>query len=195
MEQRELKILRIKSLIIVSFLSKYTELESVIKTIFQREIAGIDHRHKSKLYFMYGCSSVSAYYDIEKERISLANNCSYSDDELFKSLTMDKLIKFNRKENLIRPFDFEIPLKQNKAVSVTFYDCCIKLTKMRNILAHEIINCSFTDKEVIEKLSDIYISTLDYEWFEDGDISIMDDSSKSIISNYSYICDFISKLN
>jgi len=195
MEQRELRILRIKSLIIVSFLSKYSELESVIKTKFQREILEIEHRHKSKLYFMYGCSSVSAYYDIEKERISLANNRSYSDDEVFKGLTMDKLIKYDRKEKIIPSFNFEISLKQNKAVSVTFHDCCIKLTKMRNILAHEIINCSFTDKEVIENLSDGFISTLDYEWFEDGDISIMDDSSKSIISNYSYLYDLIQILN
>ena len=58
MEQRELKILRIKSLIIVSFLSKYSELEDIIKNTFQREILQIEHRHKSKLYFMYGCSSV-----------------------------------------------------------------------------------------------------------------------------------------
>ena len=195
MEQRELKILRIKSLIIVSFLSKYSELEDILKNTFQREILQIEHRHKSKLYFMYGCSSVSAYYDIDKERISLANNRSYSDDEVFKSLTMDKLIKYDRKEKLIHSFNFEIQLKQNKVISVTFHDCCIKLTKMRNILAHEIINCTFTDKEVIEKLSDGYISTLDYEWFEDGDISIMDDSSKSIISNYSFMCDLISKLN
>lgn len=195
MEQRELKILRIKSLIIVSFLSKYSELESTIKSTFQREILEIEHRHKSKLYFMYGCSSVSVYYDIEKERISLANSRSYADDEMFKSLTMDKLIKYDRKEKLISSFKFEIPFKQNKAVSVTFHDCCIKLTKMRNILAHEIINCSFNDNEVIEKLSDGYISRLDYEWFEDGDISIMDDSSKCIISNYSFMCDLIAKLS
>ena len=104
MEQRELKILRIKSLIIVSFLSKYSELEDIIKNTFQREILQIEHRHKSKLYFMYGCSSVSAYYDIDKERISLANNRSYSDDEVFKSLTMDKLIKYDRKEKLIHSF-------------------------------------------------------------------------------------------
>lgn len=65
---------------------------------------------------------------------------------------------------------------------------------MRNILAHEIINCYFSDKEVIEKLSDGYI-TLYYEWFEDGDISIMDGSSKAIISNYSYLCDLIAVLN
>ena len=36
---------------------------------------------------------------------------------------------------------------------------------MRNILAHEILNCNFTDKEVIEKLSDGNISNLKYEWF------------------------------
>ena len=41
MEQRELKILRIKSLIIVSFLSKYSELEDIIKNTFQREILQI----------------------------------------------------------------------------------------------------------------------------------------------------------
>lgn len=46
MEQRELKILRIKSLIIVSFLSKYSELEDIIKNTFQREILQIEHRHK-----------------------------------------------------------------------------------------------------------------------------------------------------
>lgn len=194
MEQRELKILQVKSLIIVSFLSKYSELESIIKSIFQRDILAVEHHYKSKLYFMYGCSSVSAYYDIEKERISLANNRSYSDNEIFSSLTMDKLIKFDRKDKLIPSFNFEIPLKQSKTVLVTFHDCCIKLTKMRNILSHEILNCNFTDKEVIEKLSDGNISNLKYEWFEDGDISIMDDISKSIISNYSYVCDLIDRL-
>lgn len=194
MEQRELKILRVKSLIIVSFLSKYSGLESIIKSVFQRDILEVEHRHKSKLYFMYGCSSVSVYYDLEKERISLANNRSYSDNEVFTSLTMDKLIKFDRKDRLIPSFNFEVPLKQSKAVSVTFHDCCIKLTKMRNILAHEILNCNFTDKEVIEKLSDGNISNLKYEWFEDGDVSIMDDSSKSIISNYCYLCDLIATL-
>lgn len=58
MEQRELKILQVKSLIIVSFLSKYSELESIIKSIFQRDILAVEHHYKSKLYFMYGCSSV-----------------------------------------------------------------------------------------------------------------------------------------
>lgn len=194
MEQRELKVLRIKSLIVVSFMSKYSELERLIKTIFQHEICKIEHRHKSKLYFMYGCSAVSAYYDLDKERISLSNNRAYSDDEMFTSLTMDKLIKFDRKDKLIRAFDFELPLKQNKAIFVTFHDCCIKLTKMRNILAHEIVNCSFTDKEVIENFSDVNISKLQYDWFEDGDVSIMDGSSKSIISNYDFMCDIIKEL-
>lgn len=195
MEQRELMALRIKSLIIVSFLKKYSEFEKKVKDIFQKNIIEIEHRYKSKLYFMYGCSSVSTYYNIEKEQVSLASNRSYSDKEIFSGLTLDKLIKFDRKDNLISVFQFEIPLKQNKAISVPFHDCCIKLTKMRNILAHEIIDCTFNSNEVIENLSDNYISNLDFDWFEEGDVGLMDENSKSIISNYTYLCDLINKLN
>lgn len=196
MDTRELIKLQIKSLLIVQYISNYSKLEKLILNIFQQCIVQQDHKYKSKLYFMYGCQiGNSAYYDIEREQLAISN-VKYNEDESFRNLTLNKIIKFDRKEQIINEFNFNIDSIQTKSLSFSFHDSVIKFINMRNKLAHELDSISFHEtKDVVEKLSLHKIDQFDFQWLKGLDLSNMDDDSINIISNLKYIKILIDKLS
>ena len=93
MDQSELIKLQIKSLLIVHYVSTFSTLEKIIKQIFQEKIVIKEHKHKSKLYFAYGCMvGNDVYYDFENESLHLNGTRKYKDDELFNNLNISFLI-------------------------------------------------------------------------------------------------------
>lgn len=188
MDQSELIKLQIKSLLIVHYASKYSVLEKIIKKTFQERIIIKEHRHKSKLYFAYGCMvGNDIYYDFEKESLHLIGTRKYKDEELFNNLNINKIIKFDRKEHLIEDFQITINSIQTKNLSYTLHDAIIKLIEMRNILAHEVEEINFKDKHIIDQLSLDCIVQYPLECLEGLDIHKMDNISISIYSNLIYM--------
>ena len=196
MDQSELIKLQIKSLLIVHYVSTYSVLEKVIKKIFQERIVVKEHKHKSKLYFAYGCMvGNDVYYDFENESLCLNGIRKYKDDELFKNLSINKIIKFDRKEHLIEDFDTTIDSIQTKNLSYTLHDVIIKLIEMRNVLAHEVDNIIFKEKHIVDNLSIEHIKMHPYYWLEGLDVNRIDNESLAIYSNLIYMELVIKKLS
>lgn len=180
----------IDSIIIVKFMIEYDKFEKEVKRIFQEQIKQVEHKNKSVLYFYYGCTVGNEWrIDYDNRSIERSNHRKYDDNEMFKSLTLDKINKFLRKERIIHCFNFEINSLQTKMAAYTFYDSCEKLTKMRNFLAHSISRITeFREESFIELLSDNKIEEHIYEWI-DNSIPIHDltHMSKIICSNIIYM--------
>jgi hypothetical protein len=196
MDQSELIKLQIKSLLIVHYVSTFSTLEKIIKQIFQEKIVIKEHKHKSKLYFAYGCMvGNDVYYDFENESLHLNGTRKYKDDELFNNLNINKIIKFDRKEHLIENFGITIDSVQTKNLSYTLHDVVIKLIEMRNVLAHEVDNIIFKEKHIVDNLSIECIKKYPYEWLEGLDVTRIDNESLAIYSNLIYMELVIKKLS
>lgn len=196
MDTKQKIILQIKSLLIVHFISTYAKLEKSLLAIFKKEIVGIEHKHKSKLYFIYGgLIGTNVYYDHDKECLSLSGNKGYDENDLFNSLNINKIIKFSRKNTLIDGFKFDIDSIQNKSLSFPFHDSCNKLINMRNKLAHELDLINFKDVDIIENLSSKHVKENVFDWLDGLDISLMDETSIAIFSNLVYMNKIITQLN
>lgn len=187
----------IESVVIVRFMIEFDKFEKEIKRIFQEQINLVEHRHKSLLYFYYGCTVGNEWrINFDDRCIERAGIRKYNDAELFKSLTLDKINKFLRKERIIQCFNLTINSLQTNMSEYPFYDCCEKLIKMRNCLAHSISQVTFKNSEIIELLNDQKIEKYASEYYN-WDISVhnLTETSKIICSNLIYIKVLIQELN
>ena len=190
MEEKDWYEGSIDSVIIVRFMIEYDKFEKEVKRIFQEQIKQVEHKNKSVLYFYYGCTVGNEWrIDYDNRSIERSSHRKYNDNEMFKSLTLDKINKFLRKERIIPCFNFDIDSLQTRMAAYSFYDSCEKLTKMRNSLAHSISRITeFKEESFIELLSDNKIEEYIYEWI-DNSIPIHDltQMSKIICSNIIYM--------
>ena len=128
------------------------------------------------------------YYNYETESLELNRHRKYNDSEQFKTLNINKIIKFDRKEKIIEPFKFDITSIQTPMQQYTFHDSCLKLINMRNKLAHELDSIEFkSSNDIIETLSFSTIKHNKIDWLEDFDLSKMDDMAMGIYSNIIYM--------
>lgn len=131
MDRINKELLLIKSLLIVKYISLYAQFEIIIKYVFQKEIVGIDHKYKSKLYFLYGSTvGNDIYYNYDTEMLDFSAKRRYDDSELFKTLSINKIIRFDRKERIIKSFMVNIDSVQTIHQQYAFHDSCIKLINM-----------------------------------------------------------------
>lgn len=186
----------IKSILITRYITEFSKLEKLILSIFKKDIVKVEHKYKNKLFFYYGVyAGNSVYYDFEANCISISGNIKYDSDEVFASLNLNKIINFERRESLIKSFNFNVDSVIRKTIGFTFNDCCKKLINMRNKVAHEMDTISFQEsKDVIERLPLEFLKEYNYEYIEEYDISNMDDVSFALFSNIVYIREIINKL-
>lgn len=197
MESKEKIKFIVKSILIVRYISEYCKFEKKVLSIFREKIARIDHVYKNKLYFYYGIHvGHDVYYDFDKNCVSLSSNSEFNEQEMFKSLNLNKIIKFERREKVIKDLNFNVDSVVRRAVSFPFYDCCQKLISMRNVLAHETESIRFKDdKDIIENLSLDYLKRFDYEYVKDYDLEILDGECIALLSNIVYIEKMMGTLN
>jgi hypothetical protein len=170
-------------------------LEKLILVKFREEILKLDNKYKNKLYFYYGIYvGHNVTFDFEKNCVSLSDVVKYNEDELFKSLNLNKIIKFERKESLIDAFKFNVDSVIRTSICFPFYDCCLKLISMRNKLAHEAESLSFKDNDIIENLSIEYLKKYEYPYIEGYSVEDADDIIVALLSNIVYMRKIIEKL-
>lgn len=187
METKESLKNTIKSILIVRFISDYSEMENLIISKFQEEIKNASPEKKNKLFFYYGIAvGHSVYYDFDQNKVKLAESFGYNEDETFKSLNLNRIIKFDEKERLIDSFNFKIDSLIRKSMEFEFHTCCKQLMSMRNKLAHVMYKLSFNDKDIVENLSMDYILKQDFDYLQDFDIRNMEEDSVALLSNIVY---------
>jgi hypothetical protein len=184
MESKELIQLKIDSIVIFHYISLYARLDKITHEIFINYLLKKDHIIRSKLYFYYGCTvGNKTYIDYDSRTIKMDSR-KYKDDELFKELTFNQIIKIDKKEHIIDIFNCNIQSFINRTLNYPFHDCCIKIIKMRNKLAHELENLSFKNEDVIEVFSNKHVEMYAKEWLAGFDIRLMKSSTVEIYSNY-----------
>lgn len=190
MTDQEYSFFQLKSILIVRYVSCYAKLEKLILKTFQDDIISVDHQKKNKLYFYYGIHVGNVYYNFANNRVCLVNeNTTYDTNEMFKSLNLNKVVKFEKNEHLLDLFNIEITSILRPATSFPILDCCEKLISMRNKLAHETDQLQFKDTtDVIERLTSQYLKEYENEYTKQFELDkINDDLLIAILSNLIYI--------
>lgn len=191
--KKDILCFQLRAIIIYEYLRCFNKLENEIREIFERNIQTLKPNFISKLYFVYG-GKIGTYIDYEQETLKL-REISFKEQETFKELSIIQILKLSKEANCIEKFKFQINSLQQKTVYFEFYDACIKLVNMRNILAHELSNINFKTKDIIETLSDEKILENVDEKVKNYDISIMDEPTKCIFSNLVYLKLILNTLN
>ena len=183
---------QIKSLMIYEFLNEYNRLEQMIREEFEQSIPSLPQKVVQQLYFYYG-GRIGTYIDIEEEAVKLTV-AKYKDNDLFKELTVNQIIKLFKKNPCLKAFNFEIPSIQRATTFFSFYDCVIRLLNMRNKLAHEMVNLRFQNKDLIELLTFEQLEAQDFRILKNYDVRKMDNMTQYIASNLVYMRSLISVL-
>lgn len=184
--------LQLKSLVVFEFLNKYNELEQIIRKVFEESLSDLPAEVIQQLYFYYG-GRIGTYIEYEAKALKL-NNISFKENEHFKELSINQIIKIFKNNNCLKAFDFNIESIQRSTTVYSFYDCVIRLLNMRNILAHEMMDLKFKDKDLIELLSYEQIAQEHFLILQNYDVNKMDNMTLYIASNIVYICRLIEKL-
>ena len=176
---------QIKSLMIYEFLNEYNQLEQMIRDIFEQSIPTLPSRIIQQLYF-YNGGRIGTFIDFEEDAVKL-KVVKYKEHDLFKELTINQIIKVFKKDPCLKAFDFEIQSVQRATTAFSFYDCATRLLNMRNILAHEMVNLQFKDKDLVELLTFDQLEAQNFKILQNYDVGKMDNMTQFIASNIVYM--------
>lgn len=183
---------QLRSIVIYQFLNLYNNLEQKIRKAFQNDLSKAGPEDINRLYFFYG-GKIGTYIDYENSITKLIET-KFQKNEKFSELTICQILKINKCAKFIESLIFEINSIQRPSTVLEFQDCALKLLNMRNILSHELVDCVFKDKDIIELLSDENIKKFDFDFIKNYDFNLMDDITKAIISNFYYMQIMANKL-
>lgn len=109
---------QIKSLMIYEFLNEYNRLEQMIRGIFEQSIPALPAKVIQQLYFYTG-GRIGTYIDSEEESVKLTA-VKYKENDLFKELTVNQIIKIVKKNSCLEAFNFEISSIQRSTTVFSF---------------------------------------------------------------------------
>lgn len=185
--------LQLKSLVVFEFLKEYNELEQAIRKVFEKNLSTLPQKILQQLYFYYG-GKIGTYIEYEAHSVRL-NSLDFKEGELFKTLSINQIIKIFKESPYLEDFNFVVESVQRTTTVFPFYDCVIRLLNMRNKLAHEVVDLQFKDRDLIELLSHEQIAREPFDLLQNYDVRKMDDMTLYIASNIVYIRKLLSKLN
>jgi predicted small secreted protein len=184
--QREITM-HLDALSIYYYLRRYSDLENEIKGLFIKTWPEFNEEFKQRIMFYQGGLGLKNGY-IEYDTYStVTQHQKFDVMAMLNKLTLNQIIKLERKENQIRDLQFEVPSLQNKKIVYPCLDCILKLLNMRNILAHKLSDLNFKNKDYIDVLNNGIIRESNLEWLNDFDLNLLSESARCIISNYIYM--------
>lgn len=148
----------------------------------------IDGDDIHRLYFYHGGSIKNIEIDFQDETINLKKlKFKCLKEEPFNDFSIKQIIKLHKEHGLGKHFNLQIQSIKTKGTKHDFSSAISKLISMRNILAHEVSNFNFKDRDYIELLSDELIINNIIDTSLYGDITQADDQVKIILSNITYL--------
>lgn len=185
---------KVDALIIYKYLVLYNDFENTIRNIFSDKWNGLDNAIKNRIaYYVGWLGSETKYIEYDTYSIHQENN-KYDEKMLITKLTINQIIKIDRKEKVINEFSFEIPSKIKKQLSFLSHESFLCLINMRNKLAHNILGISFKNADIIELLPDIVIENSNDLWISNIDLTKVSDLGRAILSNYIFMNEMLGKL-
>lgn len=189
---KQVLISQIKSIVVYQFLNRFNQLEILMRKVFENSLKDVDVEQLHRLYFYYG-GRIATYIDYETDTLRL-REIKFKEDEKFKDLSITQIIKINKEAKFVKGYNFSFSSIQRESTVFDFQGSVLKLINMRNILAHELLECFFKDKDIIEILSNEKIVDLQFDFLVNYDFSLMDDMTKTIVSNFYYMGVMIDEL-
>lgn len=178
---------QLNALSIYHFLLKYTSLEEMLKKFYVQKWPNFNSEVQQRLMFYQGGLNMQKSF-IEYDTYSLIiQHHKFDVKAMLNNLTLNQMIKVERKENQIPELRCDIQSLQNKMIVYPCIDCILKLLNMRNILAHKMNDLNFKNKECIDVLKNEIIQKRDIEWLEMYDLNLLSESARCIVSNYIYM--------
>lgn len=96
---------------------------------------------------------------------------------------------------MITDFSFEIESIQSAMQIYDFRSCMMKVIKMRNKLAHELVDCNFNSQDIIESMSNENMVKYGEKYMQRNSEAMLDQMTKEVLSNLIYMDIIIKKLN
>lgn len=185
---------KVDALIIYKFLVLYNDFENCIRDIFSNEWNTMDSAVKNRVAYYVGCLGSEIKY-IEYDTYSIHQEVNkYDEKMLVKKLTINQIIRIDRKEKVIRKFSFEILSKIKKQLTFLSHESFLCLISMRNKLAHNILGISFKNSDIIELLPDNIIEKSSDLWIRNIDMTKVSDFGRAILSNYIFMKEMLVEL-
>ena len=179
------------ALIIYKFLIDYNHFENIVRDVIGSEWEKLDNNVKNRLAF-YVCWLGSENKYIEYDTYSIKQEIwKYDEKKIQKKLTINQIIKIDKRERVIPLFDFEISSKTKKQLKYLSHDCFVSLINMRNKLAHDILNINFKNADIIELLPDKILISNQEPWIQSMDVNHISDMGREILSNYIFMKEII----
>ncbi len=180
--------------IIYKFLVLYNDFENCIRDIFTKQWDNTDNDIKNRIAYYVGWLGSETKY-IEYDTYSIRQEINkYDEKTIIKKLTINQMIRIDKKENVIKKFSFEINSKVKKQLSYLSHESFLCLINMRNKLAHNILGIAFKNADVIELLPDSIIEKSDELWIKSMDMTKVSDMGRSILSNYIFMKEILVRL-
>lgn len=187
------EILLNRSLFVYEFLKNYHELEVTIRKIFTDNLPEFKQQLKEQLYLYLG-GRLRPNIDVQSCSINFSP-VKYDENEKFKSFPLITLIRiFEKNHDVIDTFDFAVESVQNTNVEFPFYDCLVRLNRMRNKLAHNLADIKFQNGDTIELLGTKQIQAALEGQLPYNNLENIDDETKCIASNVVFIKKLLQKL-
>lgn len=157
---------QLDALSIYHFLLNYTTLEEMIKSLYVQKWPDFSNEVQQRLMFYQGGLNMQKSF-IEYDTYSVVTQHHKFDVEaMLNNLTLNQMIKVERKENQIPELKFDIQSLQNRTIVYPCIDCILKLLNMRNILAHKMNDLNFKNKEYIDVLKNEIIQQRNIGWLK-----------------------------
>ena len=179
------------ALIIYKFLIDYNHFENIVRDVIDSEWEKLDNNVKNRLaFYVVWLGSENKY--IEYDTYSIKQEIwKYDEKKIQKKLTINQIIKIDKRERVIPLFDFEISSKTKKQLKYLSHDCFVSLINMRNKLAHDILNINFKNADIIELLPDKILISNQEPWIQSMDVNHISDMGREILSNYIFMKEII----
>lgn len=178
------------ALITYKFLLLYNEFEVLVREIFKINWKNFSADFKLRVSYYAGwISSTNKYIDYNTYSIK-QETYQYKENKILAGLTANQIIRLDQTERVIKAFDFEICSKSKKVVYLS-HNCFLILISMRNKLAHDILNISWKNKDIIEILPFHKLVVDGDKWKTSIDEKMLSEFSRPILSNYIYMQDIV----
>lgn len=185
---------KVEALIIYKFLILYNDFENCVRDVFSKEWNSMDSAIKNRIAYYVGFLGCETKY-IEYDTYSIHQDVNkYDEEKLVKKLTINQIIRIDRKERIISKFSFEILSKTKRQLTFLSHESFLCLISMRNKLAHNILGISFKNSDIIELLPDSFIEQNSDLWIRNIDMTKVSDMGRAILSNYIFMEEILVKL-
>lgn len=185
---------KVEALIIYKFFVLYNDFENCVRDIFSNEWNSMDGAIKNRIAYYVGFLGCETKY-IEYDTYSIHQDVNkYDEQKLVKKLTINQIVRIDRKERVISKFSFEILSKTKRQLTFLSHESFLCLISMRNKLAHNILGINFKNSDIIELLPDSIIGKNSDLWIRNIDMTKMSDMGRAILSNYIFMEEILVEL-